>query len=318
MLRLAVLLTALAAAFPGAAFASQLIDRNATGVQLAVNAQGQALLTYYADGRLKRVLVWGAVDARPPSPSVPQVELRVDYSGGWGSFHKLVWKGFKNACKPYAGPALAWFTLGCTAPDGSLWAIQQWQRPLPDLGFTPWKPAQAARELHVSHFTGPLAQLEVEADWVYGGRFQQLFGRMTYKGAPVHGFKTTSTGVTLDAYGRNLYLDTFDSVYGSGWRRENSFVVHNPMGNFCYGFYPFKVASYDHPGTLSVGETRGPGVGSQYRITVIGPGVSPDVMWQGPGLHPYDPGNPADVELEQQGNLLLDQISAGDRLCKQH
>ena len=53
-------------------------------------------------------------------------------------------------------------------------------------------------------------------------------------------------------------------------------------------------------------------------ILNFGPGVSPDVMWQGPGLHSYDPGNPDDVQLEQQGNQLLDQLAAGDRLCKQH
>src|SRR5437588_8586467 len=152
MLRLAVLLAALSCVFPGAAFASQLIDRNATGIQLGVNAQGQALLTYRAEGQLKHVLVWGAVDGRTPNPSVPQVEFRVDYAGGWGVYHKLVWKGFKNACRAYTGPQLVWFTLGCTARDGSYWAVQQWQRPLPDLGFTPWKPVQAARELRISHF----------------------------------------------------------------------------------------------------------------------------------------------------------------------
>lgn len=318
MVRAIAPLAAVLAIFPSGAAASQLIDRNATGVQLAVDRQGQALLTYHADGQLKRVLVWGATDARTPSASVRQVELRVDYSGGWGTFHQLVWKGFQNACRSYGGPALAWFTTGCTAPDGSYWAVQQWQRPLPDLGFSPWRPAQAARELRISHWTGPLAQLEVYWDWVYGDRFQELFGRLTYNGAPVHGFKTTSTGVPLDGYGRNLYLDTFDSSYGPGWRRENSFVAHNPAGDFCYGFYPFKVAFYDHPSGVAPSSTRGPGVGSQYRITVIGPGVTPDVMWQGSGLHPFDPGNPDDVSLEQQQNALLDQIAAGDRLCKEH
>jgi hypothetical protein len=318
MLRVAVLLAVLAAVLPGGASASQLIDRNASDVKLQVNRSGQALLTYRADGQLKHVLVWGAVDARVPNRSVAQVKFQVDYSGGWGSFHELVWKRFANACKPYTGPQLALLVTACTAPDGSYWAVQSWQRGLPDLGFTPWTPNQGAWELRVSHFTGALAQLEVHSDWVYGGRFQELFGRMTYKGAPVHGFKTTSTGVPLDTYGRNLYLDTFDSVYGQGWKRENGFVVHNPDGDFCYGFYPFRVSAYDHPRTIADAATRGPGVGSQYRITVIGPGVSPDVTWAGPGLHPFDPGNPQDVQLEQQMNAVLDQLAAGDRGCKEH
>jgi hypothetical protein len=36
------------------AHASQLIDRNARGVRLEVNARGQALLTYRAAGRVRR------------------------------------------------------------------------------------------------------------------------------------------------------------------------------------------------------------------------------------------------------------------------
>ena len=68
----------------GAAAASQLIDRNATDVQLAVNAKGEALLTYRAHGRTQHVLVWGAVDALQPTSCRPQVRLKKDYAGGYG------------------------------------------------------------------------------------------------------------------------------------------------------------------------------------------------------------------------------------------
>ena len=289
---------------------------NASGIKLEVNRAGQALLTYKAGGKLKHVLAWGAVDARVPNPSTPQLEFRLDYAGGWGAYRKDVWKTFKNVCEPYSGPQIALMVTACTAPDGSYWAIQSWQRGLPDLGFTPWLPLQRAWELRLSHWTGPLAQLEVHSDWVYNGRFQQLFGRMTYASTGVFGFKTTSTGVPLDNYGRNLYLDTFNSAYGSGWKRENGFVVHKPNGTFCYGFYPFEVAAYPHPS--GTGGTRGPGVGEQYRISVIGPGVTPDLVWQGPGLHAFDPRSAADVQIERDGNALLDALAAGERGCKQH
>ncbi|MFN2627362.1 MAG: hypothetical protein ABR569_01845, partial [Gaiellaceae bacterium] len=53
----------------GAATAAQLIDRDANGVQLAVNVKGEAMLTYRVAGLLKHVLVWGAVGARQPSES---------------------------------------------------------------------------------------------------------------------------------------------------------------------------------------------------------------------------------------------------------
>ena len=307
-----------AAALPGAAAASQLIDRNATGVSLAVNRKGEAMITYRAAGKLRRVLVWGAINARFPSPTSRQVRFKKDYAGGWGKYRRLYWRGFRNVCRGYDGPALAWFVTGCKAPDGSYWALQSWQTPLPDLGYTPWLPEQRAWELHVSHWTGPLAELEVHTDWIYGGRFHDLFGRLTYRGHPVFGYHTTQYGAPLDGYGRLLYLDTFASAYGQGWRRENSFVAHNPTGMFCYGFYPFDPtkSGYAHP----PGQTakRGPGNGQRYRITVEGPGVTPDVVWTGPGLHDYDAHNAADVLYERQQNALLDSMLGVDRKCRQH
>jgi len=47
-----------------------------------------------------------------------------------------------------------------------------------------------------------------------------------------------------------------------------------------------------------------------------GPGVTPDISWEGPGLHSYNPKNPGDVAYEQAGNAILD--SYRDRLCRQH
>jgi hypothetical protein len=279
------------------ATASQLIDRNATGVRLAANSKGEALLTYQARGGLQRVRLWGAVNARPPSTSRPQVQFSKDYSGKG-------WQTFKNECRPYDGPDLAFLVAACKAPDGSYWAVQSWQRLLPNFGAAPRAAAQGARELHVSHWTGLPAKLEAWTDWVYAGRYQHLFGRLTYNGQPVYGFKSTRQGSPLDDYGRNVYVDTFNSKYGKGWKRENSFLTHNPTGVFCYGFYPFTKSS--------------PGTGAQYRLTVIGPGVTPDVSVTVTGLHNYDRNNPADVAYEQQQNTLLDSVAVNDKKCKVH
>jgi hypothetical protein len=316
--RLAAVAAVGAACLPASADASQLIDRNARDVRLAVNAKGEALVTYRVGGRLRRVLAWGATDARFPNGSLPQMRFKKDYAGGWGKYRQLYWRTFRNACRAYDGPRLAYLVTACKAPDGSYWALQSWQTPLPDLGFSPWLPQQKAWELHLSHWTGPLAQLEVWTDWVYAGRFHSLFGRLTYRGRPVYGYHTTRYGAPLDGYGRLLYLDTYNSVYGAGWRRENSFVSHNPTGVFCYGFYPFdpRRGGYVHPPGLDA--MRGPGNGSHYRITVNGPGVTPDVVWVGNGLHDFDARNPADVAYERRQNALLDSIVGVDRLCRRH
>src|SRR5438128_1018959 len=80
-----------------------------------------------------------------------QFAFRLDYSGGWGTFRRDYWRTFRNVCRPYTGPPLAWFVAACTAPDGSYWALQSWQRMLPDYGLAP-APAQAVWELRLSHW----------------------------------------------------------------------------------------------------------------------------------------------------------------------
>ena len=301
----------------GTAGASQLIARNASHIKLAVNSKGTAMVTYSARGKVTHLLAWGAVNARPrpKSPRVRQVEFKLDYSGGW-KHHRLTWKHFKNRCRPYDGPELAWLVTACKAPNGSYWALQSWQTALPDLGLAPWLAQQRTWWLHLSHWTGPLAKLDVYTDWIYGGRFQEVFGRYTYNGQGVRGFGTTRVGAPTDNYGRLLFLDTFNSAYGKGWLRENSFVSHGPPGMFCYGFYrrnPW-VGGYAHP-RWTPNRKRPTGVGEQYRITAAGAGVTPDVMWQGPGLHPFNRGNPADVALESSMNAERNSIRAGYRKC---
>jgi hypothetical protein len=307
-------LLALALAATGTASAAQLIDRNATGVKIAANAKGEALLTYTKAGVVKHILIWGAENARVPAAGSTQVKFSLDYSGGWGKYHTTYWKTFANTCGQYDGPAIPNMVVACRAADGSYWAAQSWQQPLPDLGYAPWTPAFAANWLEVSHWTGDLAKLEVQTGWVYSGRFQQIFGRLTYGGTGVYGFGTTNVGAPTDNFGRLIYLDTHNSAYGPGWRRENSFVPHNPTGVFCYGFYTFDPTKggYQHP----PGQTakRGPGLGDQYRLTASGPGVTPNVSVTIPGFHAFDASNVQDVDYERQQAAVL--TSWGDKQCR--
>ena len=288
------MLAALVASPP--ASASELLDRNATNVKLSVNTRGQALLSYTARGKRWNVLAWGAVNALAPTTARKQVAFRLDYSGGWGTYRKNVWKTFRNACRPYDGPELHWLVTACRAPDGSYWAVQAWQRMLPNYGLAP-RGKQSVWELRLSHWKGPIAALEVKANWAYRS-FDHLFGSFTYLGKPVFGFKSTPQGNPLDTFGRNLYVDTFNSAYGSGWKRENSFLMHKGTGMFCYGFYSH--------GSRPVGK------GERYRATIIGPGVTPDVYWEGTPLGPYD--KDMDLQLHQEQKSYFS--SAAESLCK--
>src|SRR5690349_14621684 len=122
---LLILATALGlAATAPVAGASTLVDRHATGVKLAANRDGVALMTYRSLGKVKHVLAYDAIN-------MSRLRLRLDYSGGWGS-KRADWRTFKNTCGRYTGPTLQYLTAACTMPDGSHWAIQEWVRIKPN------------------------------------------------------------------------------------------------------------------------------------------------------------------------------------------
>ena len=182
----------------------------------------------------------------------------------------------------------------CTARDGSNWGLQAWQRMLPNYGLAA-TPKQAVWELRLSHWTGDLPALTVNLDWAYR-KYDHLFGTFTYDGKPVHGFKSTSWResarlVRPQRLSRHVRLGLW-----AGWRRENSFLTHKGTGTFCYGLYPHGARPAGH--------------GARYRATIIGPGVTPDVMWQGTSLGAYD------ESLDRQLADVQRELYAGDSLCK--
>ena len=297
MLRVASLLAAAAVALALAAPASaaQLLARDASKVSIKVDKQQRAVVYYSIGGRQKAAAVWGAINARPPSQTRNQVEFKVDYSGGFKRLGTPLHKNIKNVCGRYRGPQLPWFVAGCSAPDGSHWALQSFQRLLPNLGLAPWLPGQRAWELWVSHWKGDLPQFEAYAGWFGSRKFHQVFGRLTYQGVPVHGFKASSTGVPLDSYGRLIYLDVFNSALGSGWKRENSFLARQPTGHYCYGFFQRNRYSWYPKGPPSP-----PANGEKYRLTAGGPGVTPFVAKVIDGLPDFNPSNQQLVAIDTQ------------------
>src|SRR5436190_6862151 len=294
MRRLVFVLAVLAAAIVApTASPSQLIDRDAHGLELEVNTKGEALLIYTAGGKLKHVLAWGAENAVAPTRAHKQLAFRLDYAGGWGQHHADYWKTFKHACRPYDGPQLGWFVLGCKASDGSYWAVQSWQKMLPNYGVAPTTAIQKAWEVHLSHWTGALPVFQISTDWAWH-QWDHLFGTFTYNGVGVYGFSATLGGNPLDTFGRNVYVDTFNSTYGADWKRENSFLTHTGTGAFCYSVNPHGA----HPS----------GKGEKYRATVIGPGVTPDAFWQGDAPGAYD------RALDLAANAEIDGLR--DSKCK--
>ena len=177
---------------------------------------------------------------------------------------RCYWKHFGSTCGRYDGPALPNVVAACKAPDGSYWAAQSWPQPLPDLGFTPWTPKFSAQWLEVSHWTG---DARAARDRLQLGLQRPLPGALrpasptTASRSTVSARRASAPRPTASA--ASIYLDTYNSVYGPGWRRENSFVSHNPTGVFCYGFYPFDPTKggYQHPPGWTA--KRGPGHGRE-------------------------------------------------------
>jgi hypothetical protein len=305
-------------------------------VSLGVNEKGEAMVSYRAQGREFHVLASSSsIVAAAPST---QVSFQLAYDGGYTKYfrdnpeaqqllQKLrdlqarmavatekqdnpvrwqlkpeiaaayarlaalrkaasnYWQTFR--CPTYTGPAVADLVAACTAPDGSYWAVQSWDRDLPDYGVSP-NLAQSQLEIHLSHWTGDsLAVLTVHSDWSYAGRWNHLWGTYTYEGLGVYGLASTPSGVPLDGFGRNVYVDTYGSVYGPGWRRENSFLTHGPRGSWCYSVNPHG----SHPA----------GRGSEYRLTVLGPGVTPDVSVTIGAPPPYDKATQAQSDAGMLG-----------------
>jgi hypothetical protein len=272
------------------AVASELIARKATNVKLEVSMNGsQALLSYKANGRNWYVLASGAINALTPTKGKQQVSFALRRSTTRPAFRGVCGHARANKVK------ITNQVVVCTVGGAQYWAVQEWQRALPNFGVAP-SAFNAQPELRLSHWSGPLPQLVLKSDWSYAGKWQHIYGYLSYRGKGVYGFGSTRFGTPTDTFGRNIYLDTLDSAYGTGWKRENSFLTHNPWGTFCYDLSP-------HRGGLT-------GAGAQYRATVIGPGVTPDIATVVNSPGPYDAAKDAVANQDQMS------LMPNDRLCR--
>jgi hypothetical protein len=258
-----------------AAPASKMIAWGVRHPALIVNRHHVARVNYVdAHGIRRHVLAWGARNAIAPIRGGRQVRFRLDYSGGYGSFGTGYWRRMRDACRPYSGPRLVHVVAACTDTNGTFWALQTWRRRMPDGGWRGTR-RQMAPELHLSHWSGPLPRLRIETDWAVNGTFDHLFGLFTYLGHPVYGFSATGSGNPRDSFGRNVYIDVRNPPWGRGWFRFNGGLSHRPGGDFCFGMYPMF-------------GRRKPAKGTDYRATVMGPGVTPIIRWRGPAPGRYD------------------------------
>ncbi len=294
------------AALAAPASASQLLARNAAHPSIKVgmlDGREVAVVTYQSGGAWHRALVWGAINSRFYSATVPQVKFSINYDGGAGSpFGANAWKRVVNAnmCTPDQGlqSSMAVTVAACTMNNNATehWALQEWQRTLPDAGLKPATATARAWELHVSHWTDKFDPvLWLKWGWANaagGVHYDHLYGVFSVDGHRVFGHSSTRVGSPTDGYGRNIYVDALNPAWtqsgaytqAGGWVRWNGFLTHYPHGDFCASVYK-TTYGVTRPGYASA---------SMYRATAMGPGVTPIVRWEGPPPGTYaDGGFPA-------------------------
>ena len=143
-------------------------------------------------------------------------------------------------------------------------------------------------ELHLSHWSGDLPEFVVKVDWVYKQlrpplRLAQVQGqgRLRLQGDEV---RLPARHLGPERHGRHLQLTLRPRLEA----RER--LPDAPWsGAFCYGFYPH--------GNRPVGKGR------EYRATVMGPGVTPILFWQGAAPGPFDP-QLDEIAIEEQQQLF--------------
>ena len=202
---------------------------------------------------MRTLVAWGAMNARPPNRTQPQVAFKLQYGGIFGP----------TCAAPYKGPPLAWLVAACTTPDGAHWALQAWQRMLPNYGVAPTpkqRPgsfgSRTGRERCPCSRSGPTGRTAASTTSTAGSptRAEASSGSARLASAS----RSTPTGATSSSTRSNRVRPRLeereqlpDALAAEVLLRVLSARAH-PVGN-----------------------------GRKYRATVIGPGVTPDVTWQG-------------------------------------
>ena len=170
------------------------IAGNASSASFRVNARGVATVTYVLNGRARSAVVY-------PSG-------RVRYN------------------RRAAGRDVSFPTSSVSVPmpiavrqtrSGTFFALQAWRRlrrgPV-ELRFSRWWGAPTLLTLGT-----------VCCKW----RSEIVRGQATYHGRPIIGYRFSRSGVPLDKFGRNVYLD---SLRAGRWERMMGIVARRPVGRF--------------------------------------------------------------------------------------
>jgi hypothetical protein len=227
MRQVIVALIVAAVVAPAPAGASIMVASWARSPTLKVTAKGAAEVDWTAGGRRHSVVIYRN-----------------------GSRHYNMHLRGRDVSSPTTAASIPMALAVRQTPSGNFWGLQAWRR----LRTGPL-------ELRFSRWTGAPTVLTLGAvccKW----RSENVVGQATYHGRPIFGRHATRTGVPLDKYGRNVYLDT---LRGGAWKRMMGILTHRNTGRFSLWIRPYWR-------------------GTAYRGTIIGPNwgwtLGPDAQAQ--------------------------------------
>ena len=225
----------------------------------------------------------GAVDAVAPDPNVPQQQFKFDYTGGWGKYHKAdYWKRSRTCAGRTPGRRSSTPSPPARRPTAPTGRFRAGSASTPSAASarsfrSTWPGSCISRTGRSRSRRSRSPELDVRRAVPRAVRPTPLRGQAGPRLQDPDAEKS-------DRNARYVYIDTFNSAYGPGWRRDGAKVTHVPNGGFCYSFAPLARPPPGYPSVPTVS-----GQGERHRITAMGPGVTPDVQWEGAALGPYDP-----------------------------
>ena len=280
-------------------------ERANVAASLKVNGKGEALSPIRrADGGGRRVLAWGAVNARAPSDprSRSSGSAGTTPAAGGSTARATYWKRSRTVPRVRRSRRCRCWSPPARRRTGRYWTVQAGSADSPLRGFEPWLPttwtgscslatSRRAPELEVSR-TGRTAAWQG-----CSGATRTWVSRSTASARTRRAFRRTSTDATVSST-----PSTPRTAPGGSGRRKGT---HDKgTGAFCHSFVP-----QSRPPAIASQDVRPAEAGERHRITVGGPGVLPGHAGRGAWA---DEGRSA---ADDEFNALFDKVMAGDRIC---
>ena len=213
-------------------------------------------------GVIRHVYVWGAINADPPDPDSQQVHFQLRLLGRAREGRPPDLADVPEPLPPVRRAEARLARGGLQGAGRLLLGAPAVAAPVADARRRTVPPRAGVVRAPRLALVGPAARARGVAELDLR---RQVAGAVRPAHAisvnPVFGFRTPSSH-RRDSYARFFYVDTFNSVFGAGWKHDAGKVAHSRNGAFCYSFVPqltppgYPTRELRPPATASVTASR--------------------------------------------------------------